>query len=135
MPVVDATIKGEHGYINHVMLIDTSATLSLICSKAAPKPKDFNIQGVKVWEGYSGKESTVPFIKSVLCTMGKLTTRASFGIQMLDGHSILGMDILKKLNFVVNLPNRMLTQIQRQEGGLLIPAAHRVADSSKARNT
>lgn len=62
--MVHATMQREFGKINQVTLIDTGATLSLICTKATPEAKEFPVQEVKILEGYNGKRSVVPFYKT-----------------------------------------------------------------------
>lgn len=109
------------------MLLDTGATMSIICTKAAPLTKQLPIQELKVLESYNGKESTVPFSQPIQCIVGILIVEASLRIQKLDGHGILGMDILKRLNVIVDLPNQMLAQSQNGEGGVIVPVSHRVS--------
>lgn len=46
-PVVDATLQEEFGKFRQTVLIDTGATLYLICTKAVPKIKEFQVQEVK----------------------------------------------------------------------------------------
>lgn len=98
--------------------MDTGASMSLICTRAAPQAGKIPVKEMITLESYNKKESIIPFTIPLQCTVGSLITQASLGLQALDGYGILGVHILKDLTVIVDLPNKMLCINPNEEHGL-----------------
>lgn len=58
----------------------------------------------------------------------KLETLSKFGLLKLNGIGILGMDIMRKLGIVIDLPNRENWRFRATTGEVLeVPASHHCA--------
>lgn len=100
--------------------------MSLICTRAAPKAKDSPIREIKTLESYNRKESVVPFTRLIICTVGPLSVEASLGLQALDGHGIQGINLLKDLPVIVDIP-KQICQSHSEDHGITILGVHRIS--------
>ncbi|CAM2114103.1 unnamed protein product [Caretta caretta] len=119
-------MEGAFGKLGHQMLIDTCATVSILCTDAEPKVKRHPIKDIKVLVGFNGREGMVFFTKPIRCVIHTIATKAVFGIQALGGQGIFGMDLLSQLNLVVALLNQRLIQNVENGQHVVIPASHHV---------
>lgn len=65
----------------------------------------------------------MPFSEPITWITEALITEASFGFQKLDRQCILGIDGLRRLDVIVDLPSQRTVKGQG-EGGVIIPSLH-----------
>ncbi|CAM2099473.1 unnamed protein product [Caretta caretta] len=126
-PTTLAIIKGKFRQVSQRLLVDTGTSVSLLCLERDPIVNRIPIQDTKVLEGYAGGNTTISFTIPVTYKIKNVVTEITFGIQRLGGQGILGIDLMRQLRVIVDLPNSQLFQAADCDQYGVTEASHRVS--------
>lgn len=88
--------------------------------------KKSNYAFSKTLQSYNGKTSTIPFASDITCRIGTIEAKMPIGLQNLDGVGIMGIDAMRELGIIIDLPNRRVLRAEKHhsDAAIVISSVH-----------